>query len=138
MKGKKYLIDNKELMIEYDFEKNKEINLSLITSGSEKKIWWKCPNGHSYCSHVGNRFKGVGCPICRNKQVLKGYNDLATTNPLLASEWNYDKNMPLTHKEITKGSNKKVWWKCEKGHEWEATINDKNRGTRCPVCSKNK
>ena len=35
-------------------------------------------------------------------------------------------------------SNKKVWWKCCNGHEWQATINSRNNGAGCPVCAKEK
>ncbi|MCD8196887.1 MAG: zinc-ribbon domain-containing protein, partial [Lachnospiraceae bacterium] len=30
--------------------------------------------------------------------------------------------------------NKKVWWKCENGHEWRATIASRSNGCGCPVC----
>ena len=55
-------------------------------------------------------------------KLIKGKNDLATVNPTLAEEWNYEKNGTLAPDMVTAGSNKKVWWKCDKGHEWEATI----------------
>jgi hypothetical protein len=32
-------------------------------------------------------------------------------------------------------SNHKVWWKCKKGHEWEASVSSRNRGNGCPYCS---
>ena len=28
-----------------------------------------------------------------------------------------------------------VWWKCERGHEWQAKIADRSRGDGCPYCS---
>jgi hypothetical protein len=56
-------------------------------------------------------------------------------NSHLISEWDYSKNTELDPKCITLGSHKKVWWKCEKGHEWEATANKRNRGDNCPYCS---
>ena len=43
-------------------------------------------------------------------------------NPQLVAEWHPTKNRDLTPKDVTAGSNKKVWWQCEKGHEWEAVI----------------
>jgi hypothetical protein len=34
------------------------------------------------------------------------------------------------------GSNKKVWWICTQGHEWQARVTDRNyRKTGCPYCS---
>jgi len=31
----------------------------------------------------------------------------------------------------------KVWWICEEGHEWEATVTNRMKGNDCPVCNKN-
>ena len=36
---------------------------------------------------------------------------------------------------FTTNSGKKVWWRCVKGHEWQATIDSRNRGNGCPYCS---
>ena len=82
-----------------------------------------------------NRAKGNGCPYCAGKKVLSGYNDLQTVNPTLAKEWNYEKNEGLTPAEVMPNSNKKVWWKCQKGHEWQAVISNRNNGNGCPYCA---
>ena len=37
---KKYLIDNKELMKEWDYEKNINLDSSNITLGVHKLVWW--------------------------------------------------------------------------------------------------
>ena len=128
---------NPELLKEWDYEKN-IISPYEITAGSEKTIWWICKKGHSYPSYPYNRKKGVGCPFCDCKKVLVGYNDLATKNPKLAKEWNYDKNGKLTPKDVTEGSTKDVWWICEKGHEWHARIKERKRGNSCAICSNKK
>lgn len=61
-------------------------------------------------------------------------------NPALMAEWNWEKNneLGLAPNSLTCGSGKKVWWKCAKGHEWQATISSRNRGTGCPYCSGHK
>ena len=53
-------------------------------------------------------------------------------------EWNYEKNNGLTPADVSPGSNKKVWWKCREGHEWQAMIHNRNRGRGCPICAKEK
>lgn len=61
------LLDNyPELAAEWDYEKNGSLLPSMVTYGSDKKVWWLCPNGHpSYYSSVGNRaILHRGCPIC--------------------------------------------------------------------------
>ena len=88
--------------------KNGDLLPSIISPGSGKKIWWICKNGHEWQAPVARRVKGVGCPVCSNKKVLQGYNDLATTEPDLSLQWNYEKNNGLTPQMITRGSSKKV------------------------------
>ena len=43
-----YLIANKKLMKEWDYDKNKELNLEKITSSSSIKAWWICSKGHEW------------------------------------------------------------------------------------------
>jgi len=91
---------------------------------------WRCNSGHQWKTNVATRSNGHGCPICSNKKILVGYNDLATTNPELAKEtdgWD-----PTT---ITKGANLKRRWKCEYGHQWQAQVANRNKGDNCPICS---
>ena len=103
------LINNKKLVNEWNYEKNKDVDINKITLGSNKKVWWICNNGHEWQASIYSR-NDNSCPICSNKQILKGYNDLETVNPLLAVEWNYEKNDNLTPSMFTSGSHKKVWW----------------------------
>ena len=132
------LKDNKAIMKCWDYEKNKTINLDTLTIGSSRKAWWICDKNHKYEQVIQRKVKGSQCPYCTNQKVLKGYNDLVTINPKLAREWNNEKNGNLVPEEVIAGSNKKVWWKCSKGHEWEASIYWRNKGMGCPYCSNKK
>ncbi len=133
--GNNYLKDNTELMKEYDYKKNKNIDLDTLTLGSNKKIWWICSKGHEWETSISKRtIRNNNCPYCSNQRILKGYNDLATINPNLAQEWNYNKNS-ITPFEIGANSSKKVWWKCHNNHEWEATVASRNNGNGCPICT---
>ncbi|MBE6140105.1 MAG: hypothetical protein E7172_00985 [Firmicutes bacterium] len=132
------LKDNKLLMKEYDYEKNINMNLEKLTIGSHNKVWWICLNGHSFKQEIRSKAKGIGCPICNNKLVLKGYNDLATTNSKLLIEWNYEKNnlIGITPYNITKGAEKKVWWICNKCNQsYECFAYSKKENVGCPYCS---
>ena len=137
MAEKKYIIDNAELMAEWNWEKNIEFDFDpkLLTVGSGKKVWWKCSKGHEWQATIDRRSQGKGCPYCSGRNAIKGKNDLQTVNPALAKEWNYDKNNGLTPTDVLPSSNKKVWWKCGKGHEWQAMIRSRNDGRGCPYCS---
>ena len=85
-KEKQYVSDNAQLMAEWDWEKNNELNISpySITYGSHKEVWWKCAKGHSWPSIVSNRTRlGRGCPYCAGQKPIVGENDLCTTHPEL-------------------------------------------------------
>lgn len=123
------------LMAEYNYEKNKNLDINKITLGSNEKIWWRCFKGHEWEATVGSRSKGSGCPYCSNHKAWAGYNDLVTVNPQLASEWCYEKNNGLKPISVTVGSHRKVWWKCNNGHEWEAEVKSRSDGKGCPYCS---
>ena len=127
-----------ELAKEWDYKKNGILTPQMVTKGSAKKVWWLCKEGHNYEASIYNRVSGKGCPYCSGNKVLLGYNDLATTKPELAKEWDYKKNGNLTPQMLTKGSNKKVWWLCKKGHSYEATISNRASGKGCPYCSGSK
>ena len=116
--------------------KNGPLKPTDVTYGCDKKVWWLGSCGHEWKTQVYNRTKGIGCPYCSNRRVLPGYNDLATTHPDLASQWNYEKNKELTPEMVTAGSAKKVWWSnysC--GHIFKQNINSRIMGIGCPVCS---
>ena len=53
----------------------------------------------------------------------------------LLTEWAGEKNAPLTPWTVTPGSRKRVWWRCEKGHEWQAAVSTRWSGHGCPVCA---
>lgn len=59
---------------------------------------------------------------------------LAISNPELVREWHPIKNDQLTVFDVTAGSNKKVWWRADCGHEWRSSINNRCLGRGCPIC----
>ena len=61
------------------------------------------------------------------------YN-LAVINPDLADQWHPTKNGDRTPKDVAPGSHDKAWWRCEKGHAWDAVVSSRNRGSGCPDC----
>ena len=129
------------MLDDWDYEKNLDISPDKIAYRGNKKIWWKCKQcGYSWLSRVADRSNGVGCPACAGKVVIEGKNDLATINPKLSSEWNYEKNGQLKPQMVSGGSNKKVWWKCNScGNSWPAYIYSRNiDGRGCPECAKKK
>ena len=69
------------------------------------------------------------------REYTEKENSILYSNPDLAKEWNYEKNGNLKPEHFAANSNKKAWWKCKKGHEWQAIINSRNNGVGCPYCA---
>ena len=67
-------------------------------------------------------------------QASPDYN-LYVLKPNLVKEWHPTKNAGLKPQELTPGSGKKVWWICDTGHEWEAVVYSRSRGSGCPHCN---
>ncbi len=125
-----------ELLKEWDWEKNRPLKPFEILPGSHKRVWWKCAAGHSWQAVVKSRTSGSGCPFCANRKVSVGENDLGTTYPELAEQWSETRNGDLRPCDVVAGSHKRVWWRCAKGHEWQAEVCYRAlSGTGCPVCS---
>ena len=101
---------------------------TTVMEFSGKKLPWKCSKGHEWNAIVSSRARGRGCPVCVNRALLRGYNDLQTTHPQLASEALFD---PTT---VMAGSDKSMPWKCSKGHEWNAVIFNRAKGSGCSAC----
>ena len=125
-----------ELVSEWS-EKNLPLTPDDITFGSNKKVWWRGACGHEWQTSVKVRSNGEKCPICSGARVVAGINDLATLEPLLVKQWSKKNKIKPT--EVSIGSHKKVIWRCEKGHEWEAVVKSRTiNKTGCPYCSHNK
>ncbi|MBQ6848572.1 MAG: zinc-ribbon domain-containing protein [Clostridia bacterium] len=136
MAEKTYVSNNAQLMAEWDWEKNADFDPTKITCGSGKKVWWKCPRGHSYQKIVYKKVsRAKSCPVCSGHKTVAGVNDFATHYPELAEEWHPTKNGELTPFAISQKNGRKVWWKCQLGHEWQATPRDRvTDHTGCPYC----
>jgi hypothetical protein len=130
-----------EIASEWNYQKNEPIRPESITWSSGRDVWWICPAGHEFNSKVSSRTGGSrkgGCPVCLNQRIYAGVNDLCTTHPQLASEWNKEKNVGKLPTGISAGSSRSVWWTCpvDSRHEWKATPASRSgdREGGCPVC----
>lgn len=115
---------------------NGELKPSDVLEGSHKYVWWKCQNGHSWRARILSRSRGAGCPVCTGKAVMSGENDLATLFPDIAAQWDTERNGSLRPDQITSFSNRKVWWRCTLGHEWQAIVAARAvENSGCPYCA---
>ena len=128
-----------ELIEEWDVDKNEGITPDIYSAGNNKKVWWKCENGHSWKASINTRgVRKLGCPYCAGQRVIAGENDFESwcqkNNVKLLEEWDYEKNV-VKPNEIPRTYKEKMHWKCLRGHEWEATVYNRVNGTGCPICN---
>lgn len=130
------LYHRQELLRQWYSVPNAPLTPDDVSPGSEKRVWWRCEKGHEWQSTIDARARlGTGCPYCAGKLPIAGETDLATKQPELAAQWHPTKNGRLTPSDVTPGSTKRVWWQCEKGHQWQAVIFSRWEGTGCPYCT---
>ena len=167
--GRRTLVDARpDLAAEWHPTKNGALRPEDVTVSSKQKVWWRlsydvpmdyeieCVRGKHFDFEwqaiVRNRVNcNSGCPFLSGKAVWKGFNDLMTTNPELATQWHPIKNGELTPYDVRKYSGKKVWWylpydvpmdypvECLRGKhfdfEWQAVVAWRSAGNGCPFLS---
>jgi hypothetical protein len=114
----------------WDYERNAPLTPDDVTISSNRKVWWCCEQGHSWLGIISKRKDATlagFCPYC---------NGLAAKHPEIAAEFLTEKNPGLDVRTLLPGSNKKAWWRCASGHEWQAVVGSRAlRGNGCPYCS---
>ena len=145
---KKYLIDNVQLMKEWDKDNNEKSKYDPreITYGSKRKVYWICSVcKFKWSATVKDRTKGHGCPECgkkrrietRRKMIAQKEGSLFEKCSELMEEWDFEKNKEYNPKELPIYSNIKVWWKCKKcGYEWQTRVANRTAlNNNCPKCA---
>lgn len=126
---------------EFDSDKNKPLTPADVVAGTQKRLWWLCPKGHSYEVDGMHRVtQQTNCPYCASKQILAGFNDMATLAPQLVPHFHPTRNEPGTPQTLAYRTNRTLWWMCELGHEYQAKPGNRLQegGLGCPVCSNHK
>ena len=130
-----------ELLAEWDWDRNGDLKPTDVIASSNKRVWWKCKEGHEWSGLVANRARkgkaDPGCPYCSGCKVLAGYNDLATTHPGIAAMWHPRMNKRLKPTGVQAVSRKPAWWCGECGHVYQMAVRDRVRARPgyCPYCS---
>ncbi len=123
-----------DLAKEWHPTKNGALGPKDVTPGSRKKVWWLCEQGHWWLASVFDRVRGRRCTYCSGLQK-QGQQSMVDVKPELLREWHPSKNKDVKAREVLCTHSDKVWWLCEKGHEWQATVRTRLAGKPCPYCS---
>ena len=125
-----------ELLAQWDKERNLPLSPGEISSGSERKVWWRCERGHNWMASITSRVSlERGCPYCASQRVISGETDLVSRYPEVARRWHPNKNGATTPDQIMPHTHKRYWWRCEKGHEWQVSPSALIQGSGCPYCA---
>jgi len=119
---------NPELSKEWNYKTNYPLTPQNVFANSRKIVSWRCLK-------CGNKYKGAIRERNRGNKVCLYCRSLGYLFPRLSKEWHSTKNGKLTPYKVPSKSNKKVWWECKKGHEWESTISSRSNGRGCRYCN---
>ena len=144
-------VTHPELCKEWDYGKNGNLKPENFSSGSSKKVNWKCSKPgmcehHCWSTAISHRTRlnnPTGCPFCNMGRTCSCIN-ITITHPELCKEWDYERNENLRPENFSHGSNQKIWWKCSnknvcEHHKWSTRITNRtrlNNPTGCPFCNK--
>ena len=81
-----YIVDKYGETMLYTLWSDKNVESPFqISKTSKDAVYIKCINGKhdDYLTTPNDFIKYQSCPICNNRRVLRGYNDIATTHPHL-------------------------------------------------------
>lgn len=134
---------NPKLAAEWDYEKNYPKTPNDIVEGSNVPVGWICSKcGHKWDATPIRRSAGKGCPECKKTKISQAArrraresgNNLLKKDPVLALEWDYNKN-ELSPEEVGPHSGENAYWICSKcGHEWQALVSNRSKRRKCPEC----
>ena len=60
-----------ELAEQWHPTRNYPLAAQSVTSGSGKKVWWLCANGHEWRAVINSRTRGMGCPYCAGQKPTR-------------------------------------------------------------------
>lgn len=127
-------IKHPEIEAAWDFENN-TVSPDEVSSGSNQKVFWKCPNGHHFERAINTYInKTQQCPVCDKLKTM------VISKPYLMKFWDKDKNT-LDPSTTSAKSAETAYWKCPKcGYAWSTSVRGRNNGNNrdlCPCCETN-
>lgn len=131
-----------DLANEFVEDLNNGLKSENLTPGSSIEVIWECPNCHiTYTAKVCSRNRGTGCPICKSKKIIEGFNDLQTRRPDITNNiWDFDSNDKINLKptKVAVNSHIYAYFRCQEcGYLQYTSISDKTKKkpNGCPVCA---
>lgn len=126
-------------------ESGDTVDIGIVSYKSDRKFKWRCIKGHEWFASIYKRtVENTNCPHCVKNNLVNPKNlknwcllhgDLGKQ---LISEWTgeFDGKKNIDISDVSRASGRKAKWRCSKGHEWFASINNRTiHKSGCPYCS---
>lgn len=126
-----------DVAAQWNYDRNGTLTPDQVIPGSERTVWWICPNGHTFLRTVANRCKypKLTCPAETGRILVLGVSDLATREPLLVLDWDFGRN-GRGPEEVVPGTHKHCWT-CAAGHTQYTSVVNRRRAGGCSRCPPN-
>ncbi len=135
VKGQR-LADFEELMLEWAWDVNADLDPTRLAAGSSERVAWRCllQPAHVWETRIADRTtRGSACPDHMGNRVHPA-ESLAAYYPWLAREWPPTRNERRPD-QVTRASAREIVWRCERGHEWTAAVYQRTLSSSgCPGC----
>jgi superfamily II DNA or RNA helicase len=114
----------------WNAEKNGDASPTTVDAAQVANAWWRCPKGHDFQRSPLLMVRDSVCPVCTATE-----KSLATTNTAVAAEWHPTRNGEITPAQVDADHVMNAWWLCPNGHDYQATVRSRARGSRnCSTC----
>lgn len=116
--------------------------LDVLRPRSNCRCRWRCVAcGHEWEALVSHRVSGTGCPECGRRRAVEALRrpdrgeSVADVRPDLAAQFVDNVTVPGRGPEgLMPGSTDLCRWRCARGHEWPAQVNNRSNGSGCSRC----
>jgi hypothetical protein len=123
-----------DIAAEWDQANNGKLTPWMVAPNSNDLRAWICAAGnHPYLKRVDRRVAGSGCAKCAHREVSLNQTDVSTAYPLIAVDWDWDKNPGVNPHEILPGTTL-YNWKCRLGHEARQSVPHRVKSRGCIHC----
>ena len=130
------MTDFPDLMAEWDWDVNGDLDPTTVAAGGRQRIVWRCclNRAHVWETRVADRTtKPSFCPYHMGNRVHPS-ESLAAYFPWLAQQWHPTRNA-LGPDQVTHASGRRITWRCDNGHEWRAVVYARTLSkSGCPTC----
>lgn len=128
------VVSHPAIAAEWDDSSNAPLDIQKITAGSNRRVAWKCKDGHQWMDTVCNRTKpdrDSTCRWCKQPSVTEAFPDIAL-------EFVANLTVPGRGPSAMSAQvHDRVAWRCrfDPRHQWVVQVYNRANGHGCPYCA---